>query len=35
MRQQVNELKGIKGWSTRNQRSVYKTLNKLGLDWLF
>jgi cardiolipin synthase C len=35
MRQQVNDLKGIKGWSTRNQRTVYKTLNKLGLDWLF
>ena len=26
---------GTKGWSTRHQRKVYKTLKATGLIWLF
>jgi len=29
------EVKGMKGWSTRHQRKVYKTLKATGLHWLF
>jgi putative cardiolipin synthase len=35
MRQQVMALDGLKGWSSRSQRGVYKTLKNLGMDWLF
>ncbi len=34
MRRQVMEVDGIKGWSTRHQRSVFKFLRATGLDWL-
>ena len=35
MRRQVMNKSGIKGMSSRGQRTVYKTLKGLGLDWLF
>jgi putative cardiolipin synthase len=35
MRRQVMNLRGVKGWSSRKQRSVYRSLKNLGLDWLF
>ncbi len=25
---------GLKGWSTRNQRGIYKFMQTTGLDWL-
>ena len=34
MRRQVMELGGMKGWSTRNQRGIFKFLRATGLDWL-
>jgi phosphatidylserine/phosphatidylglycerophosphate/cardiolipin synthase-like enzyme len=34
MRKQVMELDGIKGWSTRHQRGIFKFLRTTGLDWL-
>jgi len=35
MRKQVMQLGGAKGWSSRQQRTIYKALKSLGLDWLF
>lgn len=35
MRRQTGELPGMKGYSVRNQRSLYKTLKATGLLWLF
>jgi phosphatidylserine/phosphatidylglycerophosphate/cardiolipin synthase-like enzyme len=35
MRRQVMKLGGMKGWSSRKQRTVYRSLKNLGLDWLF
>jgi phosphatidylserine/phosphatidylglycerophosphate/cardiolipin synthase-like enzyme len=35
MRSRIMALDDIKGWSTRKQRSVYKTLEATGLQWLF
>jgi putative cardiolipin synthase len=35
MRQQVMQMPGMKGWSSRRQRTVYRFLKALGLDWLF
>ena len=34
MRREVMEVDGIKGWSTRNQRGIFKFLRVTGLDWL-
>ncbi len=34
MRKQVMALGGMKGWSTRNQRPVFKFMRATGLDWL-
>ena len=34
MRKQVMNLGGMKGWSTRNQRSIFKFMRATGLDWL-
>ena len=34
MRREVMEAGGIKGWSTRNQRGIFKFLRATGLDWL-
>lgn len=34
MRREVMEVDGIKGWSTRNQRGIFKFLRATGLDWL-
>jgi len=34
MRRQVMKVKGIKGWSTRHQRGIFKFLRATGLDWL-
>jgi putative cardiolipin synthase len=34
MRKQVMAIKGMKGWSTRYQRSIFKFLRTTGLDWL-
>ena len=35
LRSRTIEAKGMKGWSTKHQRKVYKTLKKTGLHWLF
>jgi putative cardiolipin synthase len=35
MRQETGELSGTKGYSVRNQRSMYKFLRSTGLLWLF
>lgn len=35
MRQKSMDIKGMKGFSTRQQRKVYKTLKATGLHWLF
>jgi len=35
MRRQVMNLRGVKGWSSRKQRGLYKSLKNLGLEWLF
>ncbi len=35
LRSRTTEAKGMKGWSTKHQRKVYKTLKKTGLHWLF
>jgi len=35
LRQKSMDVKGSKGWSTRQQRKVYKTLKATGLHWLF
>lgn len=34
MRREVMEMDDIKGWSTRNQRGIFKFLRATGLDWL-
>ena len=34
MRREVMEVDGIKGWSTRNQRGIFKFLRATGLEWL-
>ena len=35
MRKQVMQLGGVKGWSFRQQCTIYKALKSLGLDWLY
>jgi phosphatidylserine/phosphatidylglycerophosphate/cardiolipin synthase-like enzyme len=35
MRSKTIDAKGMKGWSTKHQRKVYKTLKATGLHWLF
>ncbi len=35
LRRKTMDIKGMKGWSTRHQRKVYKTLKATGLHWLF
>jgi phosphatidylserine/phosphatidylglycerophosphate/cardiolipin synthase-like enzyme len=35
MRRKTIDAKGMKGWSTRHQRKIYKTLKTTGLHWLF
>ena len=35
MRRRLMEEKGGKTWTTRNQRSIYKTLKNTGLQWFF
>lgn len=35
LRRQVMAMKGTKGWTTRSQRSIYKTLRGTGLKWWF
>jgi putative cardiolipin synthase len=34
MRKQVIDLGGMKGWSTRYQRSIFKFMRATGIDWL-
>jgi putative cardiolipin synthase len=34
MRKQVIGLGGMKGWSTRHQRSIFKFMRATGIDWL-
>jgi hypothetical protein len=34
MRQKVRDKGGIKGQSTKSQRSIFKTLRATGADWL-
>ena len=34
MRKQVINLGGMKGWSTRHQRSIFKFMRATGIDWL-
>lgn len=34
MRRQAMALKGMKGWSVRHQRGVYKFMKATGIDWL-
>lgn len=35
LRNKTIDAKGMKGWSTKHQRKVYKTLKATGLHWLF
>ena len=35
LRRKILDLKGMKGWSTKRQRGLYKTLKATGLHWLF
>jgi phosphatidylserine/phosphatidylglycerophosphate/cardiolipin synthase-like enzyme len=35
LRRKTLDVKGMKGWSTKHQRKVYKTLKATGLHWLF
>jgi phosphatidylserine/phosphatidylglycerophosphate/cardiolipin synthase-like enzyme len=35
LREKTMGISGMKGWSTRNQRAVFKTLKGTGLHWLF
>lgn len=35
LRRKTFEAKGMKGWSSKRQRGVYKTLKGTGLHWLF
>lgn len=34
MRKEVMKLSGVKGWSTRKQRFIFKFMRATGLDWL-
>ena len=34
MRQKTMKLKGMKGWSVRHQRGIYKFMKATGIDWL-
>ncbi len=34
MRREVMKLKGMKGWSVRHQRGIYKFMKATGIDWL-
>ena len=34
MRREVMALKGMKGWSVRHQRGIYKFMKATGIDWL-
>ncbi len=34
MRREVMKIDGMKGWSTRNQRFIFKFMRTTGLDWL-
>lgn len=34
MRKEVMKISGMKGWSTRKQRSIFKFMRATGLDWL-
>jgi phosphatidylserine/phosphatidylglycerophosphate/cardiolipin synthase-like enzyme len=34
MRKEVMKIRGLKGWSTRNQRLIFKFMRTTGLDWL-
>ena len=35
LRRKILDMKGMKGWSTKRQRGLYKTLKTTGLHWLF
>jgi phosphatidylserine/phosphatidylglycerophosphate/cardiolipin synthase-like enzyme len=35
MRKQVMALGGMKGWTTRQQRSIFRFMRTTGLEWLF
>jgi putative cardiolipin synthase len=35
LRSKTLDVKGSKGWSTKHQRKIYKTLKATGLHWLF
>jgi phosphatidylserine/phosphatidylglycerophosphate/cardiolipin synthase-like enzyme len=35
LRNKTLDIKGMKGWSTKHQRKVYRTLKATGLHWLF
>jgi phosphatidylserine/phosphatidylglycerophosphate/cardiolipin synthase-like enzyme len=35
LRRKTIDARGMKGWSTKHQRKVYKTLKATGLHWLF
>ena len=35
LRQKTLDIKGMKGWSTKRQRGLFKTLKATGLYWLF
>lgn len=35
LRRKSIDAKGMKGWSTKHQRKIYKTLKATGLHWLF
>lgn len=35
LRRKTIDAKGMKGWSTKHQRKVWKTLKSTGLHWLF
>jgi hypothetical protein len=35
LRRKTIDAKGMKGWSTKHQRKVYKTLKVTGLHWWF
>jgi len=35
MRSKTVDVGGMKGFSTKHQRKVYKTLKATGLHWLF
>jgi putative cardiolipin synthase len=35
LRRKTIDVKGMKGWSTKHQRKVWKTIKNTGLHWLF